>query len=199
MTNTFKITIELFDSTALLGLLQKHKIDEDVFDLEERRFLREIHEFLIKREESIKEVLSKPIETDYSNSLFISKLNSANITEHHHSYERQFFNAEMLEKTINSKGISKDIKELTSLKLNIHDLWLTQYTKNANENDGSELLGKVNERIEDLSETNLKTAIDISVTEKKGMLHQFADKCEIGWVKNYKEKLIKFNKDKDGN
>lgn len=198
-TKTHKIEIHLLDSTALLGLLKKHKIDEEVFDLEDKRQLREIHEYLIQREESIKEVLSKPVNIDYTNSVFISKLKSAKINEHHQNYERQFFNAEILEKTINSKGISKNITELSSLKLNIHDLWLTQYTKNAEDNDGNKLLGTVNERIENLNDSTLKSTLNVSVVEKKGMLHQFADSCEIGWVKNYKEKLVLYEKNENGN
>jgi hypothetical protein len=195
------IKIELMDSTSLLGLFRKHKVDEEVFDLEERIKLDEIHKFLIEREKYIKEVFSKPLEIDYSSSIFISKLKSANITEHLKNYETQFFNAEILEKTVNSKGIEKEKKELTSLKFNIHDLWLTQYTKHADSADGNNLIGTVNERIEDLSESVLKTSLEISLLEKKGMLHQFANDCEIGWVKNYKEKLTSYitEENKNGN
>ncbi|MBN2597801.1 MAG: hypothetical protein JXR82_13590 [Marinifilaceae bacterium] len=198
-TKKYNIKIELLDSTSLLGFLRKHKVDEEVFGLEDSRLIADIHKYLIERENTIKEVLSKPTEIDYRNSVFISKLNSANIKEHHINYERQFFNAEILEKTLLSKGIEKDINELSSLKLNVHDLWLTQYTKHADKEDGNNLLGNVNERIEDLNESALKTSLNISVLEKKGILHQFADNCEIGWVKNYKEKLITYTKNKDGN
>jgi hypothetical protein len=195
------IEIDLLDSTALLGLLRKHKVDEEVFDLEDRGMIKEIHQHLIEREKTIKEVLSKPPELDYSHSVFISKLNSANITEHHNSYERQFFNAEILEKSILSKGVERDVTELSSLKLNVHDLWLTQYTKHAEEADGNKLLGNINERVEDLNESALKTSLNISVVEKKGLLHQYADSCQVGWVKDYKGKLVVYQKekDKDGN
>ncbi len=196
-----KIKIGLLDSTVLLSLFRKHKVDEEVFDLEDRIKLEEIYKYLIEREKSIKEVLSKPSEIDYSSSIFISKLKSAKITEHLNNYETQFFNAEILEKTVNSKGLEKEKKELSSLKVNIHDLWLTQYTKHADSSDGNNLIGTVNERIEDLNESILKTSLDISLLEKKGILHQYADKCEIGWVKGYKEKLTSFimEKYKDGN
>ena len=194
-----KIKINLKDSAELLDLFRKHKIDEDVFDLEERIKLDEIYKHLIERKKSIKEVLSKPPDIDYSDSVFISKLKSAKITEHLNNYETQFFNAEILEKTIKSKDIKKDKNELESLKLNIHDLWLTQYTKYADKNDGNNLIGSVNERIEDLNESVLKTSIDASILEKKGILHQYANNCEIGWVKDYKARIVSYIKEKNKN
>ena len=175
-----------------MSLFREHKIDEEVFDLEDRTKLNEIYKFLIEREKSIKEVMSKPPETDYSDSVFISKLKSANINEHLENYETQFFNAEILEKTLKSKGLETEIKELHSLKCNIHDLWLTQYTKYNDNEDGNNLIGIVNERIENLNDTILKTTQNISLLEKKGILHQFADDCEVGWVKNYKHKLTEY-------
>ena len=144
----YKIKIGLKDSAYLLGLMKKHGIDEDVFDLEDSKKINEIYEYLVERDKTVKEVLSKPVEIDYSDSTFISKLKSANINEHLKSYETQFFNAEILDKTIKSKGIEKNEKELESLKVNIHDLWLTQYTKLAEHDDGNKLIGVVNERIE---------------------------------------------------
>lgn len=191
-----KIKIGLKDSTELLSLLRKHKIDEEVFDLEDRKKISEIHNYLLERDKTIKEVLSKPPEIDYTDSTFISKLKSANINEHIKNYETQFFNAEILEKTVKSKGVEKHEKELDSLKLNIHDLWLTQYTKLAENEDGNKLIGSVNERIEDLNDSVLKTSLEISILEKKGILHQFADNCEVGWVKNYKDKLVSYIKER---
>jgi hypothetical protein len=194
-----KIKIGLKDSTELLSLLRKHKIDEEVFDLEDRKKINEIYSYLLERDKSIKEVLSKPPEIDYTDSTFISKLLSANINEHIKSYESQFFNAEILEKTVKSKGVEKHEKELDSLKLNIHDLWLTQYTKLAENDDGNKLIGTVNERIEDLNDSVLKTLLEISILEKKGILHQYANNCEIGWVKNYKDKLVSYIKERKQN
>jgi len=199
VSKEYKIKIGLKDSVELLDLFRKHKIDEEVFDLEEKTKIDEIHKKLIERRNTLKDVLSKPPELDYSDSIFISKLKSANITEHLNNYETQFFNAEILEKTIKSKDITKDKIELEGLKLNIHDLWLTQYTKLADRDDGNILIGTVNERIEDLNETVLKTEIDASILEKKGILHQYANNCEIGWVKAYKTKLISYITEKNKN
>ncbi len=195
----YNIKIGLKDSTELLSLMRKHKIDEEVFELEDKKKINEIHNFLIEREKSIKEIFSKPPEIDYTDSPFILKLRSAKINEHIKNYETQFFNAEILEKTVKSKGVKKYEKELESLKINIHDLWLTQYTKLAEKEDGNKLIGSVNERIEDLHNSALKTSLEISVLEKKGILHQFADNCELGWVKNYKESLANYLKERNQN
>ncbi len=191
------IEIGLYDSRILLDLIQKHKIDEDVFDLEQLKLLRQIHEYLVNKNESLKEVLSPPIDVDYSESVFIAKLQSANVVDHIKLFEKQFFNAEILDKQIYSKGVQKEIIELESLKANIHDLWLTQFSKYNNTNDGNSLVGEVFERIEDQNDTNLKTEIPVSVIEKKGILHQYAEECELGWVKNYKARLVEYLKQKE--
>ena len=61
------------------------------------------------------------------------------------------------------------------------------------------MIGSVNERIEDLNESVLKTSIDASILEKKGILHQYANNCEIGWIKDYKARIVSYIKEKDKN
>lgn len=183
------LEIVLFDSTVLLDLIEKHKIDEQIFDQEERRQIREIHEQLVEKKTAMLEVLSPPDDLDFSKSVFVEKLKSAKIDEGIEVCEKQFYNSEILKREIDSKQVSEDIKELNSLTENIHELWFTQFLKHKTESDGNKLLGEVNEVIERENDISLKTKILVSLTQKKGILHQLADECQVGWVKDYKKTL----------
>lgn len=187
-----KIEIELFDETKLLRLIKETDIHLEIFDEEELQLLTEILTILETKEQRLKEIFSVPEEIDYNERIFSLKLKSANIDENLDVYNKQFFNAEILTKEVQSKGIEDEIKELISLKNTIQELWLTQYLMYDDEIDGNKLLGMVNMRIEDQSNTILKTVLSVGSTEKKGILHQLADECTVGWVKKYKERLKDF-------
>lgn len=186
------IEIELLDSTKLLKLIKETGTDLEIFDEEELQKLNEILLLLEKKEERLKEIFSVPDEIDYDERIFTLKLKSANINENLDVYNKQFFNAEILTKEIQSKGIEEELKELKSLKSLIQDMWLTQYLMYEDEIDGNKLLGMVNMRIEDKNNDILKTVLSVGTIEKKGILHQLADECTVGWVKKYKERLKDF-------
>ncbi|MFL9830973.1 ABC-three component system protein [Flavobacterium sp. ST-87] len=192
-----KIEIELFDQTKLLRLIKETDIHLEIFDEKELQLLTEILTILETKEQRLKEIFSVPEEIDYNERIFSLKLKSANINENLDVYNKQFFNAEILTKEVQSKGIEDEIKELISLKNTIQELWLTQYLMYDDETDGNKLLGMVNMRIEDQNNTNLKTVLSVGSTEKKGILHQLADECTVGWVKKYKERLKDFIEQND--
>lgn len=194
------IEIELFDETKLLKLIKETEIHLEIFDEEELQMLNEILTLLETKEERLKEVFSVPDDLDFNERIFTLKLKSAKIDENLDVYNKQFFNAEILTKEVQSKGIEDELKELRSLKNAIQEMWLTQYLMYDDEIDGNRLLGIVNMRIEDKSSDLLKTVLSVGTTEKKGILHQLADECTVGWVKKYKERLKYFieNNDKTG-
>jgi hypothetical protein len=190
--NNYGIKIELWDSGTLLGLMKDHKVDEDIFDLELQKQVREIHEYLIEKKKTIKQVLSPPDDIDFSNNVFIAKLKSAMINDHIPVFEKQFYNAEIFEKETLSKGIKSEEKELESLRGLVLELWLTQYLQYKHDNDGNELLGKVLQRIENEDSNNLRTTLNASLVDKKGLLHQLANDCKLGWINDYKIKLKQY-------
>lgn len=186
------IKVELFDEIKLLKLIKETDIHLEIFDEQELQLLTEILTILETKEERLKEIFSVPEDIDYIERIFTLKLKSANIDENFDIYNKQFFNAEILTKEVQSKGIEDEIKELLSLKNAIQEMWLTQYLMYDDESDGNRLLGIVNQRIEDQSNVNLKTVLSVGTTEKKGILHQLSDECTVGWVKKYKERLKDF-------
>ncbi len=197
--NLHRIEVELMDSTSLLLLITKHDLHLDIFDEEVLEKLDEILDEIRDRKQVLKEILDTPEDIDFSERVFSLKLKSAGIDDHEDIYNKQFFNAEILKNEIRSKGIDRELKELKSLEASLHELWLTQFLKYKSNADGNELLGTVFEKIEEYHEASLlNTTIDVSPTEKKGILHQLADECKVGWVKDYKQKIKEFKSREDG-
>jgi hypothetical protein len=189
----YEIEIDLMDSIKLLNLIKKHDLHLQLFDEEELLKLDQILEQLGEKKQSLKEIFDLPLDMDFSDKLFTLKLKSANIDEHLDVFNKQFFNAEILTKEVESRKIENELKELKSLNSVLNEIWLTQYMLYDDVFDGNRLLAMVNKRIEDLNGSDtLKTNLDVSSSEKKGILHQLADDCTIGWVRNYKERLKEF-------
>lgn len=191
----FKIKVDLMDSVKLLNLITKHNLHLEIFDEEELILLNQILDELTTKKQRLKEIFEVPVEMDFSDKLFTLKLKSANINEHLDVFNKQFFNAEILTKEVESRNIQNELKELKSLRSVLNEVWLTQYMLYDDEFDGNRLLAIVNKRIEDLNDKDiLKTKLDVSSSEKKGIMHQLADECTVGWVKNYKDRLKEFLK-----
>ncbi|MCH5586348.1 hypothetical protein MK805_15500 [Shimazuella sp. AN120528] len=128
---------------------------------------------------------------NYDNSIFIAKLESAGIMEHE-ICQRDFYSAEIVKKKIESKNMKVQLNRFKMLRRDLHSVWWTQYLEHQEEVNGYRLLTKVYTRVEDLSESTLKSDDLISLIAKKGMLHQLADECRIGWIKDYKIKLREY-------
>lgn len=128
---------------------------------------------------------------DYSNSMFIAMLESANIFDHE-DCQQEFFNAEIAKSSVESKVIDSEVKQFLALKTDVRSVWKTSHRRYKDEDDGNDLLATVYERIEDLSESTLRGNGNFSLTVKKGLLHQLADESKLGWVKNYQIKVQKY-------
>lgn len=130
---------------------------------------------------------------DYDDMIFVKKLENAKI-EMIDGCKREFFNAEFAEYIIKSKGDTERIRLLQNLKRKVYDFWETQYRRYQDDDNGNELLTRTYERIEDADTAALSCSPlpEVSLAAKKGMLHQWAEECSVGWLRNYKEKLEEF-------
>lgn len=156
-----------------------------------REILKKAEIPIVTQPAQIEEVYELEGEVDYSKSLFLLKLESAQIFEHE-DFQLEFYNAEIMKSSIESRNLVPEIKSFTKLKHEIKGVWKTKHIVYKDEMDGNELLSTVYERIENMSETTLKGDGSLSLTIKKGMLHQLSDECKVGWVKNYKKRLHEY-------
>ena len=193
------IGISLFDGGYLISQLKKYDIYKNAFDDDVRLMLEKILSHFDDEKKKIHEeiiVLLNEIDPDqYNDMLFVKKLENANIMLLD-GCKRDFFNAELVEYTVHSQGNHEKNRILNNLKQKVYSMWETQYLRYASESDGNELLSRIYERIEDADSTTLNCSAipEVSLFSKKGILHQWAEECSIGWLKDYKVKLEQFLK-----
>jgi hypothetical protein len=188
--NNKKLKIRLINASMLIGLSKTQRLFNELFEREEMLILEKILLILKQQELGMKEVLKKPKHLDYSGNLFTYKLTQAGINDHHDLIKTEFYNAEILRNNIESRGIAAEVEELHSLTENVHRLWVTQYMGYDDEVNGRKLLHKTYESLESQYDRALETkVIRVSEVEKRGVLHQLSDRCEIGWIRNYKSKF----------
>jgi len=193
----FEIDISLFDGGFLISQLKKYEIYEKAFDDDIRLKLDAILSYLENEKVRVcNEIIVLIDEADkdiYEDMLFVKKLESAKI-ELVEGCKRDFFNAEFAEYTIKSKDSSQLSELLNKLKLKVFNLWETQFRRYQDETNGNDLLTRTYERIESFDTTTLDCPPlpEVSLFAKKGMLHQWAEECSIGWLRNYKQKLDEY-------
>lgn len=197
----------LFVNSKLVGVVLTETLEKGKAISLGAISIQKIKDILIKADMKIEQSLDYDMyevyelgeDINYSDSLFIAKLESANIYDHE-DCQQEFFNAEIAKSSIESKDVPTELKKFTLLKNDIRGVWKTLHRPYTNKSDGNELLSLVYQRIEDLSETTLKGDGNLSLMVKKGILHQLSDECKVGWVKDYpirvKEYLIEKEKNK---
>lgn len=196
------IGVELYEGGYLLEQLKKYDIYNQEFDEDERMVLEEIYRSVSaeqdRLEQEILDDLDLIVSQGYDDMLFVKKLENAKIREID-GCKRDFFNAEIAEHTIKSKGDETRLRLLKNLKKKVYQIWETQYRQYQNDADGNELLTRVYERVEDLDTSTLgcPSLPEVSLIAKQGILHQWAEECSIGWLRDYKEKLEEYLKTKE--
>lgn len=190
----FGVEIELLDGNYLLLQLKKHNLYNNAFDEDIRKSLDEIcNYFSVQKKKLIDEIIVTPNDVDnlYNDLIFVKKLEMANISDIEQC-KSEYFNAEFAEQAIKSKGNEEQIIVYDKVKQKIHSLWSTQYRLFKNESDGNMLLAKAYEKIEDNNVGTLDCSTvlpEVGLIVKKGMMHQLAEECSVGWLQDYKQKL----------
>lgn len=196
MTELRSIPIELYDGCFLITQLKKQEIYASAFNDDIRLKLDEIlQSFTAQKQRQLDEIIVLLNEIDvaqYDDMIFVRKLENANITEID-GCKRDFFNAELAEQSVRSQGDDEQIRLMGNLKSKVYSVWETQYRQHKHETDGTELLTRVYERIENMDSTTLNiTLSQYSMLAKKGILHQWAENCTVGWLVDYAVKLEEY-------
>ena len=196
MTKLHNVSIILLEGGYLIAQLKKQDIYTTAFDDDIRTKLDMIQNYLIsEKQKQLDEivVLLNEMDTDqYEGMIFVRKLENANISEID-GCKRDFFNAELAEQAVKSQGDDEKIKLMGNLKGKTHSIWETQYRRYKNDTDGNDLLTRVYQRIEEMDSTTLDTPlVQFSMLAKKGVLHQWAEDCTIGWISDYITKLEQY-------
>lgn len=190
----YNVEIVLLDGGYLIQNLKKYDLYNNVFDEDIRSSLEEICKYFSEQKKKIIDeiiLISDDLDELYNDLIFVKKLEMANITDIEQC-KNEYFNAEYAEQVIRSKGNEEQIVVLGKLKQKILSLWSTQYRLHKDDADGNILLGKTYEKIEDNNVGTLDCSAvlpEVGLIVKKGMLHQLAEECSVGWLQDYKQKL----------
>ncbi|GAB6992135.1 trypsin-like serine peptidase [Paenibacillus pini] len=161
-------------------------------------FVNVLNEKEIEIYEYVDPYLYELDEDQYKDFVFVEKLEAALIVQHE-LCQTEFFHAEILSNAVKSKAVKSEMKELVRLRNDVRSFWHSKYLGYQDENSGAALLSSVYDQIEKYAETTLSSkVIPTSLYAKKGMLHQWADDCKIGWVKSYERNLVQFRLAKGG-
>jgi len=195
--NRHKIKIDLWDGTRLITEMKKQSIYDTAFDDDIRKLLDEIHVGLLAQQTRLREeriAFIRDTEDEYQDAIFVKKLENAAI-KNIEGCKRDFFNAELSEHALQSRGNTVDLQMFDRLKYKVFGIWETQYRQHQSEDDGNELLTKTYERIEELDTTTLQCLLaESNLFAKKGIVHQYAEDCSVGWLADYKAKLDEYLK-----
>ena len=191
-----KIEIALWDGAYLISELKKYDIYNSAFGNDQKLLLEEIYAELLAQKARVRDevivFVRDPSLLGYKDAIFVKKLENAQIREID-SCKRDFFNAELSEHALRSKGNDSDIRVLENVKYKVFGLWETQYRQYQDETDGNDLLTRVYSRVEDLDDSTLQVSLaELNLFAKRGILHQWAEDCSIGWLSDYKAKLEAF-------
>lgn len=190
------VDIALFEGSYLIAQLKKQDMYTTEFDDDIRAKLDEIHTFLaLEKQKQLDEIviLLSDVDADqYDGMVFVRKLENANVSEID-GCKRDFFNAELAEQAVLSQGDDEKIRLMRNLKGKVHSIWETQYRRYKHDTDGNDLLTRVYQRVEEMDSTTLNTSLSqFSMFAKKGVLHQWAEDCTIGWLADYMAKLEQY-------
>jgi len=179
----------------LIGQLKKYELYNESFDEDIRQSLDQILVYLNEEKQRIfDEIITLPTEEDsasYDGMIFVKKLECANI-KNINGCKNDFFNAEFAQQSIISKGDENEARAYKNLRTKIFSFWETQHRRYQDESNGNELPTRTYERIEDADTAALQSISAINLLAKKGMLHQLAEDCCVGWLKDYLIKLKKY-------
>lgn len=190
------IDITLLEGSYLISQLKKQNLYATTFNDDIRTQLDEVQQSLTaqkqRRSDEIVVLLTEIEPAQYDDMIFVRKLENAQITEIDEC-KRDFFNAELAEQAVRSQGDEEKLRQLLNLKATVHSIWGTQYRRYKHDTDGTDLLTRVYERVEEFDSTTLNTQLtQYSMLAKKGILHQWAEDCAIGWLSDYAVKLEQY-------
>jgi len=187
----YNVKIKLMDETAIRSELEtpdaqhiaRHYFGPDT------SIIRKVLEELKEQPERALECL--PDQVMYEEALFIKKLKAGGASEIY-SAKTAFFNAELLTQEVFDKGDSVEINSIQNLKLKLRSMWETRFNKLSTDKSSKfkNLYPGLMKDIEQQDTASLRSP-EISATflHKQGMVHQMANKCQVGWAKNFRDEF----------
>jgi len=187
----YKIKIELMDETAIRSELESpdaEPIKMGYFGQNPTIMYYFLQAMANRSEREIQEL---PEPSLYEEALFIRKLRARGTAEYA-SAKTQFFNAELLTEEILDKGDLSEITAIRSLREKLRSMWETRFNNACTINEAEVI--KVYPLLMTVIEEQDKESLSSQETKatfvhKQGMVHQMANRCEVGWTRRFREEF----------
>lgn len=172
-----------------IELWAKHELDTLLRLPDAEAIRNEILPPFATAEVSSRPVRPLPAGTTYDDMLFISQLREAGIGELQAARE-EFFNAELLVREVNDKGVEQEVAGLHTVRSETRSLWSHEYNDACERNTGGPLLpglhGAVMRAIRELHWAQGSTSLRLNVVHRFGTMHQVVEDGEAGWVRHFR-------------
>ncbi len=186
----YSVRIELWDETKIRTLLESP--DAQYLTLGYFGGNPTIANYFIQAmaDDPERDIQTLPEPELFKESSFVKKLKLGGISELL-SAKTQFFNAELLVQELLDKGDPIEITAVHSLQEKLRSIWETRYNEacTSAQSQLSGLYPSVMKAVEESDKGALASPIKASFVHKQGMLHQLANKCEVGWTKNFRDQF----------
>lgn len=136
-------------------------------------------------------VQAPPDGTVFDEMLFVAQLRAAGMAELD-SAKEQFYNAEVLTREAGDRELRARIDALDGLRADLRSTWEDRFNAHCatcSEDDGRlpELHPDVMARIEQAHLGAPAHPLPLTLTHRKGAMHQVVDRARAGWVRHYRQ------------
>lgn len=189
----FGVMIDLKDEDGLRELLYTRDAEAILYGTfgDNRTWIRYFVE-IMQAGDTERDILDLPDPEPYDEAMFIRQLRAADVMEVSGA-KCAFFNAELLEQEVHDKADPHEIQELKNISRKILVLWENRFNVYLHDSTvtPARFYGQVMEAIETQHGSNLKSRLtQASFVHKQGISHQLADRCRIGWVRNFRDRFV---------
>jgi hypothetical protein len=174
---------------VMIELWDKHRLDTLLRPPDAEAIRNEFFPPFAPGEVSSRPVKPLPPGTTYDEMLFIAQLKEAGIGELQAARE-EFFNAELLVRDVNDKGVEPEVAGLQTVRSETRSLWSQEYNDARDTNVGAQTLtglhGTVMRAIRALHLAQGPTPLRLNVVHRFGTMHQVVEDGEAGWVRDFR-------------
>jgi hypothetical protein len=182
------VTFDLWDPPRLRGYLMTPEADHVLQEFygPERVWIRPT---TAATDSPSPAVVTRPVDVDFDGALFMTQLNEAGMIETD-AQKTAFFNAEILARDIENRGVPEEVSAFTSLDAEVWILWEDEFNLVGRppvdqvEHCARNLFVKVMREIRALSPP---PSLSVRPVHTAGIMHQIVDTKRAGWVSHWRD------------
>jgi hypothetical protein len=134
-------------------------------------------------------VADVPVDATLDEMLFARQLREAGMVEID-SAKEQFYNAELVERDLADKGLSRRLEAFAGLRSDLRSVWEDRFNHHCTTAGRERLLPELHpdvmERVDRAHDSAPREPFPLTRIHRKGALHQVVDRGNAGWVRDFR-------------